>query len=262
MIIPQQHKRVKFYVDYTRSPRLDPQLHIDQSLNISMEKFFSVLVDTFQLKEYIRDEMKPLVFNDQSCTFSGNIINFPSGYRHLLGLQVQINGVWIVFPVQMGYGEKSPVFENSFTEPIASEPQYIESNDGLTIYNEGRSFTGTINAVKMDYIGTPPQMYYSQNNILAGPSVLTIGQTYYVYQGTIVSNSVTYTGENINPTGIGDSFVATSTAFTGTGIVRAIQNCVLGETCHEEICKGAAAMILGTFEDWSRMQEMALQDKR
>jgi len=256
------HKRVKFYVDQTRSPRLDPQLHIDQSLNIANEKFFSVLVDTFQLLEYVRDEMKPLVFADAACTFTGNIIDFPAGYRHLLSLAVQIDNVWINFPVQMSYGEKSATFDNAFTEPVSEEPLYIESKTGITIYNDGNTFTGTINAVKMDYLGTPPQMYYSQTNILTGPAVLTIGQTYYVYQGTIVSNAVTYNGENINPTGIGDAFVAASTAFTGAGIVRAIQNCVLGETCHEEICKGAAAQISCTFEDWSRMQEMALQDKR
>lgn len=245
------HKRIDFHLDKVRSARLDPDLHKDQSLNISQEKMFSTLVDTFQLKEYIRDELKPLVKNDAPVTFVGSIIAFPSDYRHLIGLAVWIDGVKVDWPVQQSYDEKSQSFDNSFASPQDDEPNYIESDGGLNVYTAG----GSITQATMDYIRAPKTIYYSQT-FLNNTATLVVGTMYYVQTGSVVYNSVTYNQ--------GDTFVAVIgfTSFTGTGTLAAIQNCELGPTCQEEICKIASAIISGTLDDYGRFQVKAEEGKR
>lgn len=250
------HLRVDFYHDKVRSPRLRQDLDKDQAIAIAQEKAFSSMVDLFQFKQYLRDEMRPLVRSGVAATVAANTFTLPADYRHLLDMRAVIDGVLRRDIRSMNYSENGPVEDNAFTEPEPEYPRWRESSSGITII----CGTGVVSSVEIDYIRKPLIPYYSQTSILAGPSVLTLGQTYYVQQGTVTHNSVVYSAGN--DTRPGDTFVAANTALTGTGTVVQIQNCELGESCHEELCKIAAAIISGTVEDYSRFQVMAIQAKR
>lgn len=250
------HQRIDFYHDKVRSPRLREDLDKDQSISIAQEKAYNTMVDLFQFKQHLRDEMRPFVRKNVAVTVTSNSFTLPADYRHLLDVRAVIDGVLRTDIRSMNYSENGPVEGNAFTEPDPEYPRWQESEAGITIL----CGAGVVSSVQIDYLRRPATPYYSQTPILAGPSVLILGQMYYVEQGTVTHNSVVYSAGN--DTRPGDTFVAANTALTGTGTVVRIQNCELGESCHEELCKIAAAIISGTVEDYSRFQVMAVQAKR
>ncbi len=250
------HQRIDFYHDKARSPRLREGLDKDQAIVIAQEKAFTNMVDLFQFKQHLRDEMRPLVRSGVTVGVTANTFVPPADYRHLVNLEAVIDGVLVKDIRPMNYAESGPNEGNAFTEPAPDYPRWNESSTGILI----ECGAGVVSSVAIDYIRRPLTPYYSQQTIVAGPTVLSVGQTYFVQSGSVTHNTVTYSaGDDTRP---GDTFVAANTALTGTGSVVKIQNCELGETCHEELCKIAAAIISGTVEDYSRFQVMAIQAKR
>jgi len=236
-------------MDKVNSPRFSKVMR-DTALNVSQDKFFNTYCDTFQLDQYTRDAMRPLVKSGIAVTVVGTTITYPTDYRYMVGLTLTIDGVQKYWPREMLYSEKGPDFENSFEVPTAEYPKVIEDATGLKVF----CGSGTISAATMDYLIQPNEILYSTTAIVAGPTVLTIGATYYVSSSSVVHNAVTYTA--------GQTFVAVSTVLTGAGTVYLIQNCQFGVGCHEELCKVAAAVLSGITEDQLRFQIKSLEGKR
>lgn len=256
MITPVLHSRVNGHMDKPNSARFS-KARIDFALNVMQDKFINTFVDTFQLDQYTRDAMRPLVKNAASVTVANNVISFPADYRAMVGLTLTIDGNTKYWPREMLYSEKGPDFENSFTEPTSEYPQVLEDVSGLRVY----CGSGTVSAATMDYIVQPQAILYSSIAISAtSATALTVGVTYFVYSGTVTHNSVSYMANSEVPV----TFVAVNTTLVVpvAGTVYAIQNCQLGPNCQEELCKTAAALLAGITEDQIRFQIKAMEGKR
>lgn len=249
MITPVMHKRIDFHMDKVKSPRLSKDTK-DQALNLTIDKFIVTFTDTFQIDQYSRDCLRPLVKADYPVTVAGNVITYPADYRQMLGLTLTIDGVVKYWTRDMLFNEKGPNLENSFTVPTPEYPSAIESAAGLKVL----CGSGVVSVALMDYVIQQTDVLYSSTTISAGPAVLTVGSIYYVETAPVFHNSVQYA--------VGDSFTAVGTALSGAGTVALIRNCQLGTSCHEEICKVAAAVISGTLGDMERFQVKAVEGKR
>lgn len=236
-------------MDQSNSPRLT-KVMIDTALNVTQDKFINVGIDTFQIDQYTRDYMRPIVKNSFAVTVAGNVITFPADYRGMIGLTLTIDGVTKYWTREILYNEKGPDFENSFMEPAPEYPSAIESSAGLTIY----CGAGVVQSATMDYVVQQNEIQYSDTALVAGPAILTVGQVYYVFSGPVSHNSISYSA--------GQSFTAVNAAFSGAGVVYLIVNTQLGAGCQEELCKVAAALISGTLGDVERFKIKAVEGKR
>lgn len=252
MNTPQMHARVRALLDQVKSPRITRAL-IDQFLNVAHRRYYNFCISVFESNQLIRDEFKPLVVNNASLTPVGDVFTYPADYEHELGFAVVVNGKTYM-STEMTYNEQNAVMENAFTEPTQPQtqpqPYHIESAAGVTsYYGTGNVLSGGF----LSYAVILIDVYWSSTAISAGLTALTIGQTYYVATAPVTSATITYA--------VGDTFVATSTAFTGAGTVNAIKNSQLGISCHEELCKIAAAEIAGSLDDTQSFQIQALGTK-
>lgn len=243
------HSRVDFHMDKVASSRFS-KAQRDTALNVAQDKFINVFIDTFQLDQYTRDAMRPLVKPASSVVLVGNVITYPADYRAMVGITLTIDGLVRYLTREMLYNEKGPSFDSSFEEPTAEYPKVIEDATGLRVY----CGTGVVTAASMDYIVQPTEILYSSTAITQGANVLTVGNTYYVTATTVTHNAVSYV--------VGDTFVAVNTMMLGTGTVYQIRNCQLGIGCHEELCKVAAAVLSGITEDQLRFQIKSMEGKR
>jgi hypothetical protein len=234
MNTPELHARIRYWLDQVKSPRI-ARATVDSFLNGANRKYFNFGVDTFERKQYIRDEMKPFVVNNFSLTPSGDVFTYPADYEHELGFAVVVNGKRVMSR-EISYNEQNPIFENAFSEPSEIDPSHIESDAGVTsYYGTGNTLSGGF----LSYLTIPLVLYWHTTDIYAGINTLTVGNQYYVNAGSVVVNAITYN--------VGDDFTATTTVMTGTGTVNAIQNPQLKDSCHEELALIAAADICASL---------------
>lgn len=210
----------------------------DRYNNIKQQKFYS-----FQFIQRVRDDLRTLV-KVLPITPSGNLISYPSDYRHEVSFDAVIDGSQVSSRA-VTYNELRIAAKNSFQEPTVAYPVHYEDQNGINVEFGG---TGTFSSGILTYLKAPTQVSVSETPITAGPTVLTVGQTYYVTIGTVTHNAVNYT--------VGQTFVAVNTVLTGTGTVINIVNCDLPDHTHEEICKLAGYILTGTVDQWNKSQQL------
>lgn len=251
------YARLDFYVDRVRSVRYDDTDRAT-AINIAIEKIIDDRYDNFkQRRRYsfqsiqaIRDQLYPLVKTTAPIVPTNNIFPFPADYRHEVGFTINVDGTsWASKAVT--YTELNELKDYSFANPIAEEPAHYEDQNGVNIYLTG---AGTVVDATMNYIKNPAVVSVSSTSITAGPSVLTVGQTYYVTLGPVTHNSIIYQ--------TGDTFVAVNTILIGVGTVVLIVNSDLPAALHDEICSTGAQILLGIAEAYNKKQNMKEESGR
>lgn len=246
MNVISMHDRIQFYCDKMLSPRFQSDFHYDQSLNIAQDKIIQDKYDNikqhkmygFQVVQKVRDDLRTIV-KTVPLVPTGNLLAYPSDYLYELALAVTINGVEYS-STSTAYNRVNVLDENSFTQQTVEHPTHIEDVNGITVMF---GTSGTFTAANLSYLSIAPPISKGLVNITASPTALTLGKTYYVTVGTVTVNSVNYS--------VGQEFLANvTTVMTGTGTVIEIANCVLPISCHEELCRYASSLLIGTVEGY------------
>lgn len=246
-------------IDRVKSPRFNDDNYYDainQAItmmvddrveNIKKQKKYS-----FQSTQRLRDELYTLVVPTAAFAPTGITLAFPNDYLYLLAINNVINGTrGICRPTT--FNEKELVKRNPFKWPTDEKSYYIENSAGWEfIIATGATFS----SCELDYMKKPNVVSIGNENdkINAGAAVLTVGQVYMVYDEA-VHNSVTYYE--------GDTFTAANAVLdSGTVILNSlITSSDMPEKLHEEICRGAGAIMNGTVEDWRKQQSLKLDNQ-
>lgn len=239
-------ERMMEYVDRARSARFT-NLEKDNAINTAIDWFFYDRYDnikqrkaySFEFIQRVRDDLRTLI-KTVPLAPSGNIVSYPSDYRHELSFDIIVNGNQVSCR-KVSYDEYRIIYSNSFETPTTQYPVNYEDQNGINVDFGG---VGTFTSSVLSYLIHPAKVFVSNTNISAGPSVLTIGQTYYVNSGSVTVNSVTYNQ--------GQDFVATVTAMTGTGTVINIVNPNLPQHTWEELAKYGAQVLTGSISDFNK----------
>lgn len=251
------YARLDFYVDRVKSVRYDDTDRAT-AINIAIEKIIDDRYDNFkQRRRYsfqsiqaIRDQLYTIVKTTPPTVAPNNIFPFPADYRHEVGFTVNVDGkLWSSKAVT--YTELNELKDYSFANPVAEEPAHYEDENGVNIYFTG---PGTVVNATMNYIRNPAVVFVSNVSISAGPTVLTIGQTYYVTTGPVTHNSVIYQATQ--------TFVAVNTILIGPGTVVLIVNSDLPAALHDEIASTGAQILLGIAEAYNKKQNMKEESGR
>lgn len=245
MNTPQAHDRVYLWIDRVGSKRYRRQ-SITDALNVAINWFIKDRYDnikketgySFELVERIRQELYTLIV-ETNIVPTGVRILTPANFVYELVTFLTLNEERVLSQSRT-YNEND-LQGNSFMVPNLEYPLHRRSSLG---YEYDFSGNGTFTNVQLFYLRRQVDMVFGNTKITAGAGTLIIGQNYYVEDAAIVSNGITYQPE--------DSFVATSTAFTGAGNVTRFVNCDLPETAHEEICGYAAAFLSGQHENFNK----------
>lgn len=245
MNTPKMHDRVYLWIDRVGSKRYKRQ-SVTDAINVACNWFVKDRYDnikketgySFELVERIRQELYTLIV-ETNIVPTGVRILTPASFVYELVTFVTINGQRI--PSQARTYNENDLHNNSFMMPDAEHPLHRRSSLGYE-YDFGGS--GSFTNVQLFFLRRQVDVIFGNIKTAAGAGTLILGQNYYVEDAAIVSNGITYQPD--------DTFVATSTAFTGTGNVTRFVNCDLPETAHEEVCGYAAAFLSGQHENFNK----------
>lgn len=256
--------RVNFYADVTRNGRFS-YLEINSAVNDTIIEFIGEKLGdeehrdplNFEWIQQIRDSLYNLITtNNPSITtgttitnryysFIPNHVNYPNDYEELIGIRCVIDG-YSTYARPTTYNELGPLLEDSFKHPTNNKPYYLEDSTGYTIY---RGSSGTISTCTIEYIRTFTDFTLSQESNLINPggAVLTNGASYIAVEVS-VQNAVTRQ--------IGEQFTAVGTSLTsGQVILASLTSPIdLPTKVHEEICRRAAARLLGVTSNLVQSQ--------
>ena len=250
MNLSEMHDRVDFWVDKVKAPRYKRATR-DAALNVAIDFYIKDRYDniknrtseySFEIVERVREELNTLLVDEFPLPVTTNFSVEPPDFLYHILTYVEIQGQRSL-SVLKGYVEND-LSENSFSKPNKKQPIHRRVSNGFK-FDAGLY---TVSNAFMWYIKYPDVVKFNENAILAGPTVLTIGLDYYVFAGPVTHNGITYN--------TGDVFTAATTAMTGTGTVNLLTNCNLPKSTHEEVCKIAASVLSGTFEDYQKSQKM------
>lgn len=250
MNLVQMHNRVDFWADKVRSPRYRKDTR-DDAVNIAIDAFIKDRYDniknrgveySFEIVERVREELNTILVDNFPLALVGTFAPTPTDFQYQILTYVFIGGKRVLCNVK-SYVE-SDLSDNAFSQPDNRQPIHRRTATGF----EFDAGPYPISSARMWYLKYPAIVEWNQTAIVAGATVLTIGNSYTVVSGTVTVNGVTYV--------VGNVFIALSTTMTGTGTVNPITNSDLPVTSHEEVCKIAAAVITGTFEDYSKSKYM------
>jgi hypothetical protein len=238
--------RMMQYVDRARSARFT-NIEKDSAINTAIDWVFYDRYDnikqkkaySFEFIQRVRDDLRTLIIT-QTLTPSGNIVAYPTGYRHELSFDAVINGVQ-ASSRSITYDEYRIVYNNSFQIPTPQYPVHYEDQNGINVDFGG---AGTFSAGVLSYLTHPTKVFVSSTIVSAGTNVLTVGFTYYVNLGPVTHNAVVYQ--------TGQTFVAVNTALTGGGNVYQIINPNMPEHLWEEIAKLGSQVLTGSVSDYSK----------
>jgi hypothetical protein len=246
MNIVELENRMMQWVDRARSARFT-EIEKDNAVNTAIDQFFYDRYDnikqhkmySFEFIQRVRDDLRTLV-KTAPLTPSGNLVTYPSDYKHELSFDTIVNGIQKSSRM-VSYDEYRIIKSNTFQEPTIEYPVHFEDQNGINVDFGG---TGTFSSAILTYLIAPAIVFVSTVPIVAGPAVLTIGLTYYVTTNTVTHNAITYQ--------VGQTFIAVNTALTGIGTVINIVNTDLPVSTHEELAKLAASIIIGEVENYSK----------
>lgn len=199
----------------------------------------------FEAMQRIKDDLSTLVVQDDALSFTNNIIPLPDNYRHELGLEVLIGGLWKSADA-ITHSEKAVVYENYHTRPGPDRAVYYQIGRTLVVDNANNM---PIQQVRLTYLRNPVRAFVNDNPtnlIVAGPTVLTSGVKYVVVNNSVTHATVTYNEE--------ESFVAIGTALTGAGSVAVMQDTDIPSHAHEELSEILVAVLSGNVENYLKNQ--------
>lgn len=257
MNIFEMHERVDFWADTIKSPRYSNSQR-NNALNIAIDSFVKDRYDnikkgyrsgySFEMIERVKEELYTIMTIDYPALIVRNQTPTPPNFLYHIVTFVEVNGSRVL-SVPKTY-EENDLHQNSFTKPSLSQPIHRRTPTGFQ-YDVG---TTSINRAFISYLQNPAIMKWKENAISASPSALFPGKSYIVISGTVSHGLVNYSPDDV--------FTAVTTGFTGSGIVNEVVNCNLPTHTHEEICKIATSVLLGTFENYNKSEKINQESRR
>ena len=245
--------RIFFYADRQRSKRykrvdLLDALNIAQQ-SVKLDRYDNIKRETgysFELVQRVRDELYTILRRSPSLPAPGNNATQPPDYDLEVLCYVTINGKKVLSTSRTF--EENDLSANVYAQPSADYPIHRKTATGWLIDYGAVSGLSTMD---LWYLKEQGDIFWDEANLGLG-AVLSLGSSYYVNQGPVVWNSLTYqTGSIIDVNVAGQNI-------TLGGTVNLVVNCELPKILHEEICKVAASVLMGTFENYqksSRIQQ-------
>jgi len=173
------------------------------------------------------------------------IIGFPADYYYLLDLVLTVDGETNVCR-PLSYNEVGLFDRNPFKKARNYKTYFNETSTGWQIQIPAGS---TITGIDLNYLKIPDKVSIGNEDdkISTGAAVLTLGNTYYVYDEAVHATNTYYEGE---------TFVAVNTALNSGIVINAtnIINSDMPETLQDEIERLAAAILDGTVQDFTGSQ--------
>lgn len=257
MNLTQMHDRVDFWADTAKSPRYTKSQK-DNAINIGIDSFVKDRYDnikvserqpySFEIVERVREELYTITEIDYPSIIVNGFIPTPPEFMYHVVTFVEIGGKRVL-SIPKAYVEND-LSENSFSAPSLQQPIHRRTATGFK-FDVG---LGSVSKAYTSYIKIPVQVQWNENSITAGTNTLVPGNTYYVASGIAIEGSLPHVA--------GTVFIAQGTGFVGTGVVNLIVNTNLPIHTHEEICKIAASVLTGTFEDYNKSQKVDMEVKR
>lgn len=249
MTTPELHERVYFHADRQRSRRYTRSI-ITNALNVAIDAFINDRYDnikkltaySFERVERIRQELDPLVVHTFIPPSTTNVYLAPADMRYALLSLVQVDNAGPFVLLQEPGLNEADREENDFLSASADFP-YTRRYGGGT-WQMFPSAGHAVTSWELYYLKYQSVIVFGDAVITAGANVLVTGQFYNVVDGTVTHNAVNYTQ--------GQSFQAANTTLAGTGSVALFTNTNMPLTSHEEIAVSAAAILMGTFENYQK----------
>jgi hypothetical protein len=255
MNLKEMHDKVDFWADKVKSPRYS-RTDRDQALNTAIDSFVKDRYDnikqqrrySFEVPERVREELYPIIVDDYPISIVGQKTDTPPDFSYHLLTTVTVNGKQE--PCDLKTYQESDLSKNSFTKPGVNKIIHRRTATGFT-FSSGKLVLGP---GLMTYLKNHTRVKFDETPITQGLTALIIGRPYYVVSGIVNSGSIIYP--------VGSVFTATIGSFTGTGIVNNLTQTELPVSTHEEICKIAASVLTGTFEDYQKSQKVSMEAER
>ena len=242
----ERNRALNFAQDYIVQERYD-----DYKLN----KPYS-----FQSNQRIRDELRPIVVDDLLLVLSGKDAILPSDYRHLLLLELLMNGETDrVYSVATTYNQLGLLEDNPFSKPEKDYPKHIENQNGITFKTGSTDITNSY----IYYIRNPIKIEFGDEKInssltLSLAVTLVANLTY-----TVISGGVQYTGTLYT---IGQNFTVVSAMLfadlNSSTTIRAGNDCELPGHLHDEIINKAASQLQGITEDYNQRNLLEMEARK
>lgn len=249
--------RIQFYTDLTRNARYSFSEYAVATNDVIQEYIDEMLGDVegripsnFQWVQSIRDNLYTLIKTATPAITNGTVITneyysvtpstipFPADYYDFITLMVLIDG-YTKYSRPTSYNEQGPLFEDSFKYPRNNRTYYNENSTGLTIF---RGVGGTFTTATLTYIRATVSFSIGQEaNLINAGGVLALSVTYYAMEVSVYNATTYQVGTIITGTGA----ALTSGQVIPTSVTSPID---LPDKVHEEICKRAAARLLGVVQ--------------
>lgn len=259
MNLPEMHDRVDFWADTVKSPRYTRKQR-DAALNIAIDSFVKDRYDnikvadrdrvpySFEIVERIKEELYTITEIDYPALVVNNQTPTPPEFLYHIVSFVEVAGKKVL-SIPKPYVEND-LSQNSFAKPSLDQPVHRRTPTGFK-YDVG---SASINRAFISYMKIPVQVKWNETPITAGITVLVPGEVYYVVSGTAIQGTTPHIADTV--------FTSLGTGFVGTGILNKVTNCNLPVHTHEEICKIAASVLTGTFENYNKSQKIDMESKR
>lgn len=256
---------IGLYTDRTKSARYYFQ-EINQAVIDAIDKKINSITDTDNPNKVngidgiqrFRDELYTLIKSTTPAaptgpttitTIEGDFnkyhLNFPTDYRTYDRLSLITNSV-TTYARETTSNEIGPLLDCSFRCPKKKKVYFLEDSTGLNLYSAD---VDTISSVTLTYIKQPATFYMGVESqlISEGAGVLAINSTYIAFEDSVY-NGVTYaSGVEFTTNG------ALTDLTSGQVILKSLTTTIeLPEKTHDEICKMAAAILLGPTEDFEK----------
>lgn len=252
----EMYARVRFHANRTRSGRFDRNTHLDVAINIAINDILNARIDpiknpqsrvSFESARRVKSELGSLVTSELSLAFSNNYAEKPADLFYPLTIYATINGSrkWCE---EMLFNSDGPHMSNNLSRPTKEYPKWTDEGGFRIRYGGG---TAVLSKVELTYVRKPTIV--GSGIALTSAATLVTGSQYGVVHGT-----VTYDGNNYAE----DSFftVGATTSFTGTGQVALLTNTDMPTLLHEEVCRRACIVMLGTVENFEKVTAKAVED--
>jgi len=252
----EMYTAVRFHVNRTRSARFHRNRHLDVAINLAIEDIINDRVDSikrqrsynFESVMRVKNELSSIVKIDEPIALIGNRMPRPSDWGYTLWVKAQING-------KMKDCEPMDINErhgrNNLVRPSVKVPKWIEAEDIEIMYGGGAN--NVLGATGyFSYIIKPRLV--SSGSDLNNTATLVIGEQYLVLSGTVTHDLSNYTTDQV--------FTATSTTYTGTGIICQLVNTNLGSHLHSEICRRAAVILSNNVENQAKSTGKTIENEQ
>lgn len=229
-----------YYSDVNRIVNDNIQAFMDSTLGDPEQRIPS----NFQLTQSIRSNLRNLIATSTITPTNGTVITnryysvtpshiiFPANYYDFVTLNNLIDG-FTEYSRPTSYGEKGPLFTDSYKHPTNVKTYFNEDATGLQIY---RGVGGTFTSATLEYIRNPVDFTIGSevNQINAG-TPLVVGLQYIPTEDSYTLGSI------FRP--LGQVFTASNTVLSSGQVVplSTLSPIDLPEKVHSNIAKSSAA---------------------